>query len=210
MYKYLILLSLLFISCSSDKQVTISHENGQPKEVFTVNEENKKDGVYKQFREDGSLMEESNYVADVLQGTRKIYFQDGKQVEIEERYQDGNIDGKYFVFYPSGKLMIESNYNDGKMDGLFTRYFESGQLMETITFKENLEMGPFKEFYPNGQVQWEGTYLEGDKEFGLLQQFAEDGSLIKKMMCDSLGVCQTIWTPEKGDIVPQKLNLSKS
>ena len=120
------------------------------------------------------------------------------------------MEGEHFVYYPSGKLMIESNYEGGKMNGLFTKYFESGEVAETVTFVDNNEMGPFTEYHSNGKVQWKGNYLDGDKEFGLLEQFDEHGTLIKKMMCDTLGVCQTIWTPEKGDIVPKQLNLSKS
>lgn len=209
MHKYLLLSAFLFISCANN-EVTISYENGQPNEIYSVNDENLKDGSYKKFREDGSLQEESNYSADVLNGKRKIYQPDGKNLEIEEFYKNGELEGSHFVYYPSGKLMIESQYVDGKMEGLLRKYLESGELMETITFQNNMESGPFKEFHPNGKVQWDGTYLDGDKEFGLLQQFDEEGNLIKKMMCDSLGVCQTIWTPEKGDIEPKKLNLSKS
>ena len=209
MYRYLVLISFLLISCS-DKEVTISYENGKAKEIYYVDDDNKKDGLYKMFREDGTLQEESNYKSDVLHGKRKLYYPNGTQVEIEELYKDGSMEGEHFVYYPSGKLMIETNYSDNKMNGLFTKYFETGEIMETITFKDNHEMGPFEEYYANGKVQWKGTYLNGDKEFGLLQQFDEQGQLIKKMMCDSLGVCQTIWTPEKGDIVPEKLNLGKS
>ncbi len=209
MHKYLLLSAFLLISCGNN-EVTISYENGKPKEIYSVNDENQKDGAYKQYREDGTLQEESNYVADVLEGKRKIYHPDGKNPEIVEFYYMGKLEGSYFVYYPSGKLMIESTYIDGKMEGLLSKYLESGELMETVTFINNEESGPFKEYHPNGKVQWEGTYLNGDKEFGLLQQFDEQGKLIKKMMCDSLGVCQTIWTPETGDIEPKKLNLSKS
>ena len=209
MHKYLLLSAFLLISCGNN-EVTISYENGKPNEIYSVNDENQKDGLYKQFREDGTLQEESNYSSDILNGKRKIYQPDGVNLEIEEFYKDGKLEGSHFVYYPSGKLMIESKYVDGKMEGVLSKYLESGELMETVTFQNNMEMGPFKEFHPNGQVQWEGTYLDGDKEFGLLQQFDEQGKLIKKMMCDSLGVCQTIWTPEKGDIEPKNLKLSKS
>lgn len=209
MYKYILFAAFLCVSCSN-KEVTISYENGKPNEIYSVNDENQKEGLYKKYREDGTLQEESNYAAGILDGKRKLYFEDGAQIEIEELYKDGQMEGEHFVYYPSGKLMIESNYNDGKMEGIFKKYFESGKLMETITFKNNMEMGPFEEYHPNGKIQWKGTYADGDKEFGLLEQFDDQGKLIKKMMCDSLGVCQTIWTPEKGDIEPVELNLSKS
>lgn len=66
----------------------------------------------------------------------------------------------------------------------------------------NEENGPFTEYHENGQKAWEGTFLNGDNEYGLLQQYDEAGTLIKKMNCDSLGVCTTIWTLKDGDITP--------
>ncbi len=209
MYKYVLLFSFIFVSCAP-KEVTISYKDGQPNEVYTVNDDDQKHGSYKKYREDGSLEEESNYNNGKLSGKRKIYFPKADQIEIEELYQDGVMHGEHIIYYPSGKKMIESAYVNGKMEGLFTKYFEDGNIMEVVTFKDNLENGPFKEYYSNGQVQWEGSFLEGDKEFGLLTQFDEQGQVMKKMMCDSLGVCQTIWTPEKGDIEPKNLNLTKS
>ena len=209
MYKYAIFLSLFLFSCSPE-DVTTTYENGNIKEVYGVNKDGLKNGLYKSFREDGTLSEESNFKQDQLSGTRKVYFPDGKQVEIVENYQADVMEGEHVVYYPSGAKLIESSFTGGKMNGLLTKYFEDGNIMETVTFKDNVENGPFKEYYANGKIQWEGSFLNGDQEFGLLQQYDETGILIKKMMCDSLGVCQTIWTPEKGDIVPKKLNLSKS
>ena len=74
-----------------------------------------------------------------------------------------------------------------------------------MTFLDNLENGPFVEYYENGNVQWSGTFLNGDNEVGELLHYSEDGVLIKKMWCDSAAICQTIWTREKGDIVPKDL-----
>jgi len=207
-YFSLFILSFVFYSCAPEDVVT-TFENGSTKEIYAVNDEGQKNGVYKLFREDGTLQEESNFKKDQLVGQRKIYFQDGKQIEILENYKDGILEGEHVDYYESGGKLIVSNYVDGKMNGLLTKYYEDGKVMETVTFKDNMEMGPFKEYYANGQVQWEGNFLNGDQEFGLLTQFDESGSMIKKMMCDSLGVCQTIWTPEKGDIELKEFNLSK-
>lgn len=208
MYKYSFFLLLFLASCTPE-EVTTTFEDGTVKEIYTINKEGLKDGMFKQYRKDGSLLEESEYEDDKLSGTRKMYFPDGKQVEIEELYKDDVMVGKHVVYYPNGAKLIESNFVDGKMTGILTKYFEDGNIMEVVTFEDNVEQGPFKEYYANGQVQWDGNYLNGDKEFGLLTQFDESGQLIKKMMCDSLGVCQTIWTPEKGDIDPEKFTLTK-
>jgi antitoxin component YwqK of YwqJK toxin-antitoxin module len=74
--------------------------------------------------------------------------------------------------------------------------------MEEVTFINNMENGPFKEYYKNGQIKWEGNYKDGDNEYGLIQEFNEQGQLIKKMNCGRYKgeyICQTIWTMDEGD-----------
>ena len=72
--------------------------------------------------------------------------------------------------------------------------------MERVTFEGNEENGPFEEYHQNGQIQWKGTYLKGENEYGLLEEFDEIGEPIKRMMCDEMAICKTIWTKENGDI----------
>jgi len=89
------------------------------------------------------------------------------------------------------------------MNGLLKRYYDTGTIQEEVTIVKGMENGPFKEYYAGGQLEWEGSYLNGDNEDGLLVQFAEDGSTIKKMQCNN-GVCRTIWTEKDGDITPSE------
>lgn len=210
MRKFILLIFLASFFACKKSEFKGFYEDGTLKEKYTYSEnETIKDGLYEHYSEDGSLDEKANYKKGTLQGERNLFYSNG-QVEIIEMYKDGNLDGPYQVFHENGQLQISSNYINGVLEGILKKYDETGKLMEEVTFKDNAENGPFKEYYSNGKVQWVGNYLNGDNEFGLLKQFGEDGNLIKKMMCDSLGVCQTIWTPEKGDITPEKIKLSKS
>ena len=92
------------------------------------------------------------------------------------------------------------SYVDGVLSGAVLSYFENGTLKEFATVEDNIENGPFKEYYPNGKLKWEGQFLNGDKEFGELINYDSTGIMIRKMWCDSLAVCKTTWTLEKGDI----------
>ena len=69
--------------------------------------------------------------------------------------------------------------------------------MEEVLFKDNEENGPFVEYYDNGEIEWKGSYLNGDNEFGILEQYDRTGVLIKKMECDSLGACITVWIKDE-------------
>lgn len=202
-----ILTLFVFFSCSDNKFIEVKNDEGNLIEKYQVDKENVKNGQSFSYFSTGEIETEENYKAGELTGKRTIYFKSGG-IEIEEFYKDNVIHGPYKVFYENGQLNVEVDYQDGKMQGLLKRYFETGDLMEEVNMKDNEENGPFKEYYQNGQVQWDGQYLNGENEFGLLKQFDEDGDLIKQMMCDSFAVCQTIWTLEKGDIVPEKIKLT--
>lgn len=197
-----IMILCLFLMGCKNNLIETKDENGQIIEKYTVNNEGEKEGLYEAFYKDGTLKESSNYINGQLDGERKIYFENG-QVEIIENHVDNVVNGIYRVFYPTGQKNIESNYVNGVLEGLLKKYDSFGNLKEEVTFSNNEENGKFIEYYANGQKDWEGSYLNGDNEYGLLLKYDSTGVLIKKMMCDSLAVCRTIWTLEKGDITPK-------
>ena len=198
---YLLLLS----SCSNNMQ-QVKSENGTILEEFIVNKDGEKHGLYKSFDEEGNVIETAIYKNGKLNGDRNFYFKNGK-LELSEHYVEDVITGPYVSYYISGQVEISFEYNNGEVNGLLTKYYESGTIKEEVNMKNNEENGPFKEYYESGQLKWEGQYLNGDNEFGLLVNYKNDGTIIKKMMCDSLAICRTIWTPERGDIILEPLNL---
>lgn len=147
------------------------------------------------------LYERANYINGVLSGERYIYFPNGN-VEILEKYSEGVLDDTLKVFYPEGAIKLKMPYKKGVLAGDIYKYYSEGTLMEKVTYKDNQENGPFEEYYLSGSLHWKGQYLNGPNEFGLLEEYNEQGILLKKMNCDSNAVCRTIWTVENGDIVP--------
>jgi len=207
MEKLSVLLSLVILvtlGCSNKSEVTTNYEDGSVQERFSINTDSLKHGLFTSYRPTGELAETANYENGILEGERKLIYENGK-VEIEEHYINDKLHGKYKTFYPSGKLELEMNYQNGIIEGKSVKYYESGNLMEEVTFENNEEQGPFVEYHENGNKKWEGSYLKGENEVGLLLNYDQDGTLVKKMICDSMSICQTIWTLEKGDISPDKL-----
>lgn len=196
---YLIVCLFFLISTSCKKPViSTTYEDGSTFEVYEYKGDSLKHGMYKAYLENGDLVEEAHYLEGKLDGKRKIY--KGKSVEIEEFYENNVMNGTYKVFYPDGTVKLERPYNHGILEGMVKGYYPSGAIKEEVTFVDNMEQGPFREFHENGQVMWEGSYLNGDNEFGLLKQFDDQGELIKKMMCNEEGVCTTTWTKADGEI----------
>ena len=198
----LIVLSLSLFSCMDNSMVEIKDDDGNIIEKYSVNKDNQKHGPYIAYNEGGAMTETAEYANGKLNGERKIYDTDGN-VEIIETYKSGVTDGPYSVLYPDGKVKFVTTYTAGVMNSIAKSYNPQGILKEEVTFVDNEENGPFKEYYDNGKMEWEGTYLNGDNEYGLLKNYNESGELVKKMMCDSMAICRTIWTKADGDITPK-------
>ena len=162
-------------------------------------------GPYIQLEKTGDTLTVANYKNNELHGKRTIYASQG-YIQIEQNYKDGVFHGPIINYYPDGTPETKGNFTDGILDSLFYVYYPSGKLKEKITIRDNIENGPFEEYYENGTTHWKGNYIEGDNEVGLLEEFAEDGTLIKKMDCGKYKgeyICQTIWSIDEGDVVPK-------
>jgi len=198
------LLSILvcLASCSNTNEVVLKNPAGQIIEKYFIDKDSLRHGENLAFFDNGSLKEKALYAQGVLDGQRQLFFPNG-QTQIIENYVAGHMHGNYEVYYESGLLLLKQNFRMDTLEGISRKYYENGQLEEEVMFADNLENGPFKEYYENGLLHWEGQYLNGDNEFGLLKEYDDMGELIKKMMCDSLAICRTIWTLKEGDITPK-------
>jgi antitoxin component YwqK of YwqJK toxin-antitoxin module len=152
------------------------------------------DGAIRNLHSNGNVREEATMANGVLTGVRRLYREDGT-LEIEENYAaNGMLDGEYKVYYADGKnIEILKIYRNNVSDGILKVYYQDGKIKEEVTILDNEENGPFTEYYNNGQIHWKGTYRKGDNEYGELIEYDSLGTMIKKMMCDSMAICRTTW-----------------
>lgn len=188
----LILLAILVLACSSERFVEVKDDKGNLVEKYQVDKDGTRNGIYESYY-NGKLVSKANYKEGIESGKRVIFYENGSP-EIEENYKNGALEGEYKVFYETGELKLISNYINNTIQGKVKKYYVSGQLMEEVAFVDNEENGPFVEYWENGNLKWEGTYREGDNEFGELKKYNEEGIVIRKLKCDSLAVCRTFWT----------------
>jgi len=201
---FLLFLLSLIVSCKpGTKKVVYEHPEGYFREVYHVINDSVKHGSYYKYMANGTLVDSSFYENGLLHGTRKIYAPDGYLI-ITESYVMGDFEGPYKTYYPSGPVKKWQQYQQNKIQGEVKEFYEDGTLKAIVQFVDNLENGPFIEYYPNGKVHWEGFYQGGDFEQDTLNEFDEEGMLLRKLYCDQ-GICQTIWTPEKGYFEPEKI-----
>ena len=78
---------------------------------------------------------------------------------------------------------------------LSKKFSEAGALQKWSPLLMVKKMA-FEEYYTNGKIKWKGSYRNGDHEYGLLEKYDSTGVLVKKMECDSLFICRTVWKKE--------------
>lgn len=192
------MLLLLLGSCKNSSLVEAFDDAGNLVSQSEQKEDGTLHGSSKNYVEN-RLFSEENYEDGVLHGQRKIFYADGS-VEIAELYNQGKLQGEYFVYHPNGKTMLKANYIEGNMQGVVSTYYDDGNIKEEVTFIDGEEDGPFKEFYANGNLEWEGTYVPGKEEpneIGVIKNYNEEGTLIRKLQCDTIygyNKCKTIWS----------------
>jgi antitoxin component YwqK of YwqJK toxin-antitoxin module len=83
-------------------------------------------------------------------------------------------DGRYSSWYADGQVQAEETYKNGKLEGLFTTWYENGKMQVKGTYKNGKLEGLFTTWYENGQMQMEGTYKNGNLE-GLFTLWDRNG-----------------------------------
>lgn len=192
----ILLIFITFLACGDKvKLVEVRNDEGIVIERYEEGLDGSRNGTTIKYNEEGQKMEESHYKDGILHGERTIFYPESGEVNIEERYSNGEFDGTYQYFYENGQLEFIGEYENGIMKRDWKRFYENSQLREVVQFENNMENGPFIEYHENGNLKAEGSYYDGDNEHGELKLYNEAGVLERKMECDS-GRCQTIWKME--------------
>ncbi len=204
----LFLSTLFFASCENRETVVQTLDNGF-REEFQIDKKSKaREGFYKKFRDDGSLLASGTYRTGKLDGKYTLFYTSGKTMQ-EETYRDDLLEGSVYSWYESGVLEAEEPYRGGKHEGELKRYHENGKLKVSMAMKNGVEDGPVKYFWPNGNLQQEGVFQIGvntqtglsnedfdEKWHGERKQYDENGRLTVIQNCDH-GFCTTTWQLEK-------------
>jgi len=200
----LLAIIVLFASCNDGrKKVTYQHPEGYYKEIYYLKNDSTKEGRYLKYYANELLADSCQFVNNKIHGERKL-FSDKGYLEILENYNHGVFEGPYITYYPDGEMKKNQQYVNNRIQGEVIEYYLTGKIKAISQMVDNIENGPFQEFFENGQLHWEGFYQNGDFEQDTLKEFNIQGLLIRKLFCDN-GICQTVWTPEKGYFQPKEI-----
>lgn len=139
----------LYFPKDSAKVIKQVHSYGWSETTY---KDGKKNGIYKDYWKDGTLLAQINYV-------------------------DDKVDGVFKRFYKNGNLLEETHFKLGVKQGSLKRYDESGKLTQNDVYQNGLLLeennSPFtgvkKEYYEGDSWQ-ENEYKDG-KEHGISKTF---------------------------------------
>ena len=92
-----------------------------------------KHGTAKRFYKSGAILEESNWVNDLLDGAYNSYFQDGK-IFLECVYSHGKRNGLFRTWFPGEVLELDATYTADEKDKQWKYYDENGKLLFTLKY----------------------------------------------------------------------------
>lgn len=142
-----------------------------------------KQGIWKDFYENGKLKTEWDYKDDVLHGLVRYFSTDGS-VKKTEVYRNGQLvvdktpDVQLEIqrdYHNNGRVKSSVNLIDGKKQGVYREYSRSGEITASRMYlndeisgegivDENMKMqGKWKIFFPGGKLKAEGEYKDGKR-----------------------------------------------
>ncbi len=178
--------------------------------INRYDKEGNKQGVWKEFFDDGKVKWEGKYAGGKLDGVVKEYNQKGglKQLEkfdmgiADEKSEDIQFFELTKQIRPDGSMLV-GGFTDGKKQGVFRAYDSLGNLMMTYSYKNDIKtaegmidslgnkIGEWLYFYETGELMVKGMFVNGIREKEWLFYY-KDGTLQQKGNY-SAGKPQGLW-----------------
>ncbi len=178
------------------------YENGRVhKEMFY--KDNKLDGLYKEYKQDGSLalildydegkiVEDEEDILTSQQIDLKREFDDNGNMTFQGSYREEVPVGIHRFYDQEGNVINAIIYNQegvkvsegivdetGSKEGNWKDFYFSGELRAEGNYRNNRRSGKWVFYYKNGNKEQEGTYLRGLPD-GLWTWYYENGNLLRE------------------------------
>ncbi|MDR0364541.1 MAG: toxin-antitoxin system YwqK family antitoxin [Bacteroidales bacterium] len=161
----------------------------------------KKYGLFLEFDRNGTLVEQSFYKEDLLDGISTKY--QGSRIASETPYKAGKVDGMKKLFYNNGKkqeesmmkndvregvtkwydqqenMVAEYNYINGEFDGVQKTFHVSGTVRSEETYVKGVATGTYTEYFEDGKVKKQGSYNKAGERNGDWIEYNNAGKKVK-------------------------------
>ncbi len=119
------LLIFIISGCDDPRIKKEYYPSGEIKLEYSVDDDMKKDGIQKEFWENGEIKGVYEWNHGVPDGTYQDYFSSGKPSAIGH-FTNGLQDSIETIYYENGKIKTICYYENGERNGKFYSYFQNG------------------------------------------------------------------------------------
>lgn len=196
-------------------QSIITYRYGFTSKIERINRKDKngwKQGVWKDFYDDGKVKLEGRYTDDKKDGYFKEYDKKGSLVSTT-KYVKGVLQkdvpelAKVDIrkeYYPNGRIKYIGGYKDSLPQGPHRQYDEEGNIVSTQIYEDGeligegvmdekgKQQGIWKEYHPTGELRATGEYKDG-KRIGEWVFYHVNGKIEQKGKYDAKGKAQGKW-----------------
>jgi len=143
----------------------------------------KGNGLYEEWRADGSLLIREHYRGGLQEGLQESFNPDGKLAMtgqkriIENDYGETDVNvGEWLSYFPDGTLHTRTNYDDqGEYDGVHEAFWPNGNLKKVDHFDHGFLNGTSERYTEDGILTERWNYVDGDLD-GIQEEWYEDGT----------------------------------
>lgn len=128
----------------------------------------------KEYYENGNIQIIGNLNENNLKTDKWEYFYENGQLEFEEEYVNGVLNGEFKSYYENGGVKVTGHYENDKRTGQWSQHYKNGQVGETGTFVEGVFKGEGRFYYENGKLM-KVFYSDSDKTI----HYDKKGNLVK-------------------------------
>ena len=188
------------------------------------------DGIQKKYRKNKTLLATIEHRDKKRHGISRSYYDDGKTVHNEIRYNMGTKEGITNSYYRNAQLYYTVKYVEGKRDGILTKYYKTGKLLAEVPYDkgeaktglvEYKETGEIKKIYPEilfeeiDKTAFENKYiirvkLTGGKKNVKFYRILYDrfgSEMGQKNLTDKSGVTEEVFYINEGGYINEKFTI---
>ncbi len=112
------------------------------------------------FSVQGKKEAEGNFVDEKREGEWRFYAEDGTLISMQN-YVAGVLNGSAKQYYETGELLSETPYENGLRSGFAIEYYVSGKKKRVTYYSKDLPHGDTKTWDESGKIIIEGKYEKG-------------------------------------------------
>ena len=152
------------------------------KQVYTIDDQGQKHGLWNQYDSEGSMMAQCNYVHGKREGLFQTWshFRDANDAQIltmQCNYENDKRHGMYQAYEAYsprrgfGHLMEQVYYNHGVMEGDYVKYTQWGTLEKKCSYRNGKLHGPYEDYHVDGYHETTSLKTEAHYHCGKLDGY---------------------------------------